>query len=364
VAPTHFTIRLLRLPTRGALDAAHGVATTAHRLLTVVGVHVDNDLATTAGWGECSALNEVGYTHESAIGAFELLRSGRPFAAADFPMASAAIEMALLDADLKQAGETLAERLGTAGQSAVAGAVVGLGPIPSMLHEVEDLVDQGYRRIKCKIAPGKTVVPLRAVRTSFPEVELHVDANASLVGSDAVMLRELRDLGVTAIEQPFAIHDHQSAIRLVGESDMQVIADEAVTDPASVEAIARDRSATAIALKPSKLGGVHVGLDILDQAHAAGLGVAIGGMLESGLGRHVLAAFAPLPAFTVVGDLSSASRWLAEDPFPDITLRKGKILAPKRAGIAGHPNERKLQAFTIRKAFVGADAACAALAMR
>ena len=44
-SPTHLTLRLLKLPTRSSLAAAHGVPTESFRMLTLVGLHVDNDLS-------------------------------------------------------------------------------------------------------------------------------------------------------------------------------------------------------------------------------------------------------------------------------------------------------------------------------
>jgi len=321
-------------------------------MLTIVGVHLDGDLETVSGWGECSALNEPGYTSEWAEGAFELLRSGRPFDPTTSPMAAAAIEMALLDAELKAAGESLADRLGTSGQSSPAGAVVGLGSIPSMLNQIEELVDQGYARIKVKVAPGKIVVPITAIDSSFPDVELQVDANGSLRAEDIPSLLHLRDLGVRAVEQPFAVGDHASAARLVADSDLAIVADEAVQTPADVDRLAEDKAATAVAIKPSKLGGIQAALDVLDRVHLAGMHASIGGMLESGLGRHVLAALAPLPAFSLIGDLSPAGRWLSDDPFRDITMRRGRIIAPSRAGIAGEPFKARLERYTHRSVMV------------
>jgi len=314
-SPTHLSLRLLQLPTHSSLAAAHGVPTTSFRMLTLVGLHVDNDLDRVVGWGECSALNEAGYTPEWAEGAFELLRSGAPFTNVSAPMATAAIE-------------------------------------------------QGYRRIKIKIAPGRIVDPVAAVRSSFPGLELHVDANASLRQEDLPALMQLRDLGVRVVEQPFSVDDRHMPARLIAETDLDVAADEAVQSPADVDALAANQAATAIAVKPSKLGGIHAALDVLDQVHAAGMRATIGGMLESGLGRHVLAALAPLPAFTLVGDLSPAGRWLADDPFPDITMRSGMIAAPSRLGIAGEPFANRLERYTVRRATVTAATALAAVTNR
>ena len=330
-------------------------------MLTLIGLHEDNDTSVVTGWGECSALNEPGYTAEWAEGAFDLLRSGQPFARKQAPMATAAIEMAMLDAELKLAGQSLADRLGTAGMTSTAGAVVGLGPMPAMLDEIEALATAGFTRVKVKIAPGRIVVPLTAIRTSFPELELHVDANGSLRPEDLPALQTLRDLGVRAVEQPFAVGDNASASRLVAETDLAVVADEAVQTPADIDDLAADRAATAITVKPPKLSGIQVALTMLDRIHVAGMQASIGGMLEGGLGRHALAALAPLPAFNLIGDLSPAKQWLLDDPFYDITFRNGHIAAPSRPGIAGSPMKTRLDRYKVRHAIVDAATALAAL---
>jgi len=360
LTPTHLSLHLVRLPLRASLTAAHGVATEQFRELTLVGLHVDNDTSTVVGWGECSALNEPGYTPEWAEGAFDLLRSGSAFDRTTAPMATSAVEMALLDFELKQAGESLANRLGTAGQSAPAGAVVGLGPLPSMLDAVEALVAKGIGRIKIKVSPGRIVVPIEAIRSSFPDVELHIDANGSLAAQDLPALVALRDMGVRAVEQPFALNDRQSAARLVAETDMAIVADEAVSFVGDVTALTADKAATAVAIKPGKLGGLRASLAVLDEVAVAGMHASIGGMLESGLGRHVLAALAPLPVFTLTGDLSPAGRWLSDDVFRDISMKKGQVAAPSRPGIAGEAIKTRLAKYTVRHAIVSAKAALAA----
>ena len=71
-------------------------------------------------------------------------------------------------------------------------------------------------------------------------------------------------------------------------------------------------------------------------------------MLESGLGRHALAAFAGQDAITVTGDLSPASRWLAVDPWPDLAMNEGRIAVPTAAGIAPSPNLDLLDQVTVQ----------------
>ena len=245
-------MRLLRLPTRASLAAAHERTPDGFRLLTVVSLHADAQLDHAIGWGECSALNQAGYTHESSESAFELLRTGVAFAADMHPMAAAAVDMAVLDATLRHDGMSLASYLGTADCVVAAGAVVGLGPIPTMLDAIERLEHSGFGRIKVKVTPDRLLSPLQTIREVFPSIELQVDANGSLGPSEIPTLLRLQELGVTAIEQPFEPGDRASATRLVTEAEIDVVADEAVTNAADVAALATDRAATAVAIKTAE----------------------------------------------------------------------------------------------------------------
>ncbi|MEM7091621.1 MAG: enolase C-terminal domain-like protein [Actinomycetota bacterium] len=345
------TIRLVRLPTLASLAAAHDPNPQSHRELVYVALHPEDDASLTVGWGECSALNAPTYTREWASGAFESLTSTSG-PTTNEPMARAAIEMAQLDAELRRDGISLAERLGTSGHSAPAGAVVGLDTIPNMLDQVAELAMAGYRRVKIKIVPGRVVEPIRAVRRTFPDLELQVDANSSLSIDDLGLLLALRDLGVSAVEQPFAVGDHRAAARLVSESDLVVLADEAVDDLSDLHALAADQAATGVVVKPPRAGGLRPALAMVDAAVSTGMACSVGGMLESGLGRHQLAAMAPLEPFRVTGDLSPARRWLAEDPFADIEVVDGRVPAPSTPGIAGDPDLDLLDHHTVAAATV------------
>lgn len=336
---------------RASLGAAHNKRPTEDRELVFVAGH-DSDTSTVAGWGECSALNAPTYTAEWAAGAYASLTSGAPLDATAEPMAAAALEMAQLDAELRAEGQSLAARLGTTGRSAPAGAAVGLAPIPTMLDEIEGLAADGYRRVKCKIAPGRVVEPIRAIITRFPELEVQVDANGSLGAEDLRLLYVLRDLGVRAVEQPFAVGDHGLAGRLVAETDLTVVSDEAVNNVDDLWAVARDQAATAVSIKPPRVGGLRRALTLVDAATSAGMQCTVGGMLESGLGRHLLAAIAPLQPFTITGDLSPARRWLAADPFPDVLMAAGVVAAPDVVGVAGDPDLELLERYTVAQTTV------------
>ena len=97
------------------------------------------------------------------------------------PMAKAAVEMAVLDAQLRAAGQSFAHYLGGVRATVPSGVSVGIQEsIEQTLRVVDGYLDDGYVRIKLKIAPGWDVEPVRAVRAMFgDDVPLQVDARAA-----------------------------------------------------------------------------------------------------------------------------------------------------------------------------------------
>src|ERR1700693_1871662 len=114
------------------------------------------------GWGECVATEEPTYSPEYVDGAQHVLAHhllprlfGRELAADDVcgllrpvhghQMAKAAIEMALLDAELRAAGESFGKRFGAVRDAVDCGVSVGIHPsIAELLETVGGYLDQGY----------------------------------------------------------------------------------------------------------------------------------------------------------------------------------------------------------------------------
>ncbi len=352
---THLRIRQVELATRTGLAAAHDRAPDPVRRLIYVSTHVGDSSEPATGWGECSALNTVGYTHESVDTVWATLTGSDPRPLSTQPMAAAGVRMALADHRLRLAGVSLSEQLGTQGRSAVAGAVVGLGPTAERRHEVEQLVADGFRHIKLKIDASTTAADIASIVAGLPGVDWHVDANGSLHSDNLPMLIGLSELGVSAIEQPFAPREHELATQLVAATAGAVIADEGAVTATDIEQLADRKTATAVAVKPPRAGGIDHAVALAQTAARCGLAVSIGGMVESGLGRHSLAALAAHPEITA-GDLSPAGRWLAEDPFTDLTVVDGRIAAPTGIGIAGDPDLELLEWCTRRVEVIALDA--------
>jgi O-succinylbenzoate synthase len=310
------------------------------------------------GWGECSALNAPTYTHEWAADSFERLAAwahgGSPPPADSFPMAAAAIEMAGLDATLRQAGDSLARALGADESTTVpAGATIGLADMETSVAEANHLVASGYRRLKIKIDPTQVDAVPHELSHLYPSdgpdrIELQVDANGSLDAGHLMALLGLTWHGVSAIEQPFPIDRPDLAAELMLGTDAIVVADEAVTGMADAQRLREQSAMRAVAIKPPRLGGIGPAVELLEWCATNGVGASIGGMLESGLGRHALVALAALDGFTMTGDVSPARQWLAEDPWPDIDLVDGAVPVPTEPGVAPLPDPQLLDQFTVR----------------
>ncbi|MEZ5411380.1 MAG: enolase C-terminal domain-like protein [Acidimicrobiales bacterium] len=381
-------VRLLSLPMREAFGAAHG--TVQRREITVVRMATDRG----HGWGECAALTEPTYSDEHAAGAFDVLAgtmlprlvgqrcdpAGAARRLADVPgnpMAKAAVEMALLDAALRSTGRSLASWLadsvltdtapadtvladtapadsGGAGpaSSVPAGAVVGLGAPAEVADRAAELAAEGFGRVKIKIMPGHDREVVTAVKARCPHLDLHADANGSYGAADLPLLASLGDDGLGALEQPFPPAEPGWAADLVAAtsgSDLMVVADEAAVDLPAVQELHRRRALRGVAVKPSRLAGLAAARELHGWCRSAGLALTAGGMVETGLGRHALAALASLPGFTVTGDVSPAGRWLAADPWPDLAMAGGRIEVPTSPGVAPDPDPDVLARHTLRR---------------
>ena len=340
-------LRRLDVPLVRPFRTSFGVQT--HRDVLLVQVQTDEG----AGWGECVALADPVYSSEYVAGVQAVLTDHllpRLFAAGDLTgrsvgpaldgvighrMAKAAVETAVLDAELRSYGISLARYLGASRSQVECGVSVGIAAsIDALLEEVRSYVDQGYRRIKLKIQPGWDVEPVRAVREAFgADLPLQVDANTAYDAATAPRLHALDEFGLLLIEQPFVEEDlHQHAV-LSRQMRTPVCLDESIVS-AAVAADAINRGACSIVnVKAGRVGGYLESVRIHDVCAALGVPVWCGGMLETGLGRAANLALAALPNFRLPGDTSASDRYFAEDLTEPFVLVDGMLPVPTGPGV-------------------------------
>jgi len=328
------------------------------------------------GWGECSALPAPTYSPEWTDGAWEVLRRylvplvlGGPLqGAAVAPrlspiqgnhMAKAAIESAVLDAELRASGESLAHRLGGTRDRVVAGVAIGLtGLLPELLDQVERRVAQGYRRVKLKIHPGWDVEPVLEVRERFAELQLMADANGTYTVADAAHLRQLDQAGLLCLEQPLAGDDLLGHAELARQLQTPLCLDESITSTASVGAAIALGACGVVNIKPGRVGGYLEAVRIHDLCQLRAIPVWCGGMLETGVGRAANLALASLPNFSHPGDLSGSDRFYPEDICePVVVDPDGTIAVPTTPGTGAVLRREVVDAATVGRLWLPASGA-------
>ena len=376
-------LRTIKMPLRNPFQTSFGVEKDRMAVLVrVVGKSgrgaVGEHPVDVQGWGECVAMERPLYSSEYCDGAAEVLRrfliprllehcardvdvtaevSGALMApVVGHRMAKAALEMAVLDAQLQGTGQSLAGYFGATRPTVSAGVSVGVQPsIPALLEVVADYLAQGYGRIKLKIQPGWDVGPVEAVRERFGElIALQVDANAAYTLADARQLRRLDAFDLLMIEQPLAEDDIRQHAELARLIHTPICLDESVVSvQAAADAIAL-RACQVINIKAGRVGGYLNARKIHDLCQANGIPVWCGGMLETGLGRAANAALAALPGFTLTGDISASDRFYEQDITEPFVLDDGQIAVPTGPGLGVTPIHDVLEAFTLTTEWIQA----------
>ena len=263
-------------------------------------------------------------------------------------MAKAALEMAVLDAELRAEGRSFARELGAVRDRVPCGVSVGIMDCdPELLDAVGGYLDEGYVRIKLKIEPGWDVEPVRAVRERFgDDLLLQVDANTAYTLADARHLARLDAFDLLLIEQPLAEEDVLGHAELARQIRTPICLDESITSARAAAAAIRLGACQIVNIKPGRVGGYLEARRIHDVCAAHGVPVWCGGMLETGLGRAANVALAALPGFTLPGDTSASDRYYAPDITEPFVLDDGHLAVPTGPGLGVLPLPDRLAAVT------------------
>jgi o-succinylbenzoate synthase len=354
-------LRRVSMPLVAPFRTSFGTETARDVLLVRV---VTDDGA--EGWGECVAMSSPRYSSEYVDAAADVLRrflvpallaagpvkahavAGALASFKEHRMAKAALEMAVLDAELRSEGRSFASALGAVRERVPCGVSVGImDSVSELLDAVDGYLAEGYVRIKLKIEPGWDIEPVRAVRERFGGgLLLQVDANTAYTLADARHLARLDPFDLLLIEQPFDEEDLLGHVELARQIRTPVCLDESVTSARSAAAAIRLGACQVVNIKPGRVGGYFEARRIHDVCVAHGIPVWCGGMLETGLGRAANLALAALPGFSLPGDTSASGRYYAADITEPFVLDRGHLGVPAGPGLGVTPVAERLAAVT------------------
>ncbi len=326
-------------------------STETHRDILLVRVETDDAV----GWGECVSGNEPLYSNEyvegsqqvmidhliprlfafqrRAVSAHDVAQILRPVK--DHRMAKAALEAAILDAQLRENNVSLATHLGSIHELVPSGVSVGIAhSLDELVATVGGYLDEGYARIKLKIEPGWDIEPVRVIRNTFgDQVPLQVDANTAFTREDGPLLAQLDPFNLLLIEQPLPEDDITGHALIARQVRTPICLDESIVS-AHVAIDAIERGACSIVnIKAGRVGGYLEAVRIHNVCQQRGVPVWCGGMLETGIGRAMNVALAGLPNFTVTGDISASERfWKQDIVHAPIRLESGQVRLPNGSG--------------------------------
>ncbi|QPI64050.1 muconate/chloromuconate family cycloisomerase [Vreelandella venusta] len=218
-------------------------------------------------------------------------------------IAKSALETALLDAQGKRLGLSVAELLGGARQTHLPVLwTLASGDTAKDIDEAQLRLEQRrHCDFKLKIGAhpvGHDVRHVAAIKEALGDrASVRVDVNQAWDESTAVRgIQALQEAGIELIEQPIPAREHAGLIRLANRFNVPMLADEAVQDARDGLDLVCGGFNGAFALKIAKAGGMYGVLELAHVAQAAGVGLYGGTLLEGTIGTAAsLHAWATLP---------------------------------------------------------------------
>lgn len=272
-------------------------------------------------------------------------------------MAKASIEGAIWDLYAKKKGITLAEAMGGTKKEVDVGVSLGLEDTDELLLErIGEKVEEGYKRIKVKIKPGRDVEMVRKIREVYPEIPLMVDANSAYTLDDIDILKALDEFNLMMIEQPLMAGDIIDHAKLQKQIKTPVCLDESIDSYESAAAAIELGSCEIINVKVGRVGGITQSIKIHDLAEKHNIPLWCGGMLEAGVGRLHNVAITTLSNFTLPGDTASSSRYWFEDIItPEVVAENGVVKVSEKPGIGAEVDFGKMEQYLVKTETITED---------
>jgi O-succinylbenzoate synthase len=369
---TRATLRIIEMPLVTPFESASDLITNQHILLLEL-----TDADGRCVFSECVAKQRPNYTPETVDTALIVLKKhmlplviGQSFQhPSDLAaviqrhvrghwMAMASIDMAAwaLYAEIK--GLSLSQAIGGVNTDIACGIVLGIQSSPEALVDVVQKEFQaGYKKIKCKIKPGKDLDYVAKVReVCGSELPLMVDANNAYTLDDLTGLKAMDEFNLMMIEQPLAWDDIVMHAKLQSKLTTPVCLDESIFHAEHAQAAIDIGATKIINIKPGRVGGLTEAIKIHHLCANHQVPVWCGGMLETGIGRAYNVALASMENFTIPGDISPSHRYWHEDiVFPEWRMNSdGRMQVPTQPGLGVDVDIDRIDSLCVHKEVIQA----------
>ncbi len=356
-----FTVRKVKLPLKEPFEISSG--TVQNRNLVILEAEKDGKRF----YGEASPQFAPFYSHETTENTYtniqefivpeitqsenleDYRKSVKKYKGNE--MAKAAGEFLITHRKSVREDKSLSELIGGTEQEAECGASIGIQESPEKLvEEAERKVEDGFRRIKVKIKPGKDMEYIKALRERFPDLTVSVDANAAYRTQDFEKLAEFDRYDLKMIEQPLHHRDIVNHSRLADRIETPICLDESIRTAEEARKAAEIGACEIINLKPQRVGGLNESKKIASICEEHDLGLWVGSVVESGIGMSYALAVASLPQVNMVNDLAPTQRYFSDGLLKEeIDMNDGFIDVPGEPGLYSGVDRAKLEKFTEKK---------------
>lgn len=252
-------------------------------------------------------------------------------AAADVPVALAAVEMALWDRAGRRAGKPVAELLTDEPARRVAvNATVSAPDRAGAAEQAAAAARAGFPCVKLKVGTGDDAGRVAAVRAAAgAEIALRLDANGVWDVEQAVRaIESLEPAGLELVEEP--VHGLQAVREVRERVAARVAIDETAAEPGALGAGVAD----AVCLKVGRCGGISALLAAASLVRTSGAEVYLASTLDGPLGvaagLHAAAALASRGPLAPCGLATLSMFEDLDDPLP---ARDGEIALPEGPGL-------------------------------
>lgn len=267
------------------------------------------------------------------------------------PIAKCAIDLAVHDLIGKRLGINLQSWLGAKRASSIPLARLVSAATPDEAASItESALAEGFRGFKVKVGHHKErdADIVRAVVAAARGGYVWADANQGYTLEEALrMARAMEPLGITLFEQPVPMSDVYAMKKLLSATGLTIALDEAAIGLPFVIEMIRREAVEGLAIKVSKVGGIHYARQMCDLALNAGLTLIGSGLMDAPIGFaasvHVFTAYGiQLPA-DLNGPQFIAEDYLAQ-PLP---VRDQVAFVPEGPGLGVVIDEEKVRRFTL-----------------
>lgn len=269
------------------------------------------------------------------------------------PGAGAAVEMACVELASRIQGVPLYTYLGGAAETTVQfNGWIGMLPPEEAAAEAKRWLKAGFRSSKIKVGSGVEADRDRiaAVREAVGNaMKLRIDANMQYDADTSLKLcRLVKKYDLQLFEQPTTQHDLAGMARVRREGGIPVMADESVSDHASLIAVIKAEAADFVKFGIKQAGGILRASRMLATAEAAGLPVVIGhgfGLDPSTIAEIMVAASSKnvLPGLECVGPLKVVDTVATTR----LDISKGSLPLPDGPGLGISLDDKKLEQYRL-----------------